>query len=152
MDVLTHIKEEHNEFRKLMKEIENAEGQKKKELFRELYAKLHGHHEAEEHVVFPLVKEKAEEKDKEVVREMIEEHSLANYQFSVIEKTFVENETWDAKFSVLKEVLEHHMKEEEKELITLARKVLPEEKLKKLLEEFESVLDEKKKEKKKVLK
>ena len=152
MDVLTHIKEEHNEFRKLMREIENAEGQKKKELFRELYAMLHGHHEAEEHVVFPLVKEKAEEKDKEVVREMIEEHSLANYQFSVIEKTFVENETWDAKFSVLKEVLEHHMKEEEKELITLARKVLPEEKLKKLLEEFESVLDEKKKEKKQVLK
>jgi len=152
MDVLTHIKEEHNEFRKLMREIENAEGQKKKELFRELYAMLHGHHEAEEHVVFPLVKEKAEEKDKEVVREMIEEHSLANYQFSVIEKTFVENETWDAKFSVLKEVLVHHMKEEEKELITLARKVLPEEKLKKLLEEFESVLDEKKKEKKQVLK
>ena len=152
MDVLTHIKEEHNEFRKLMREIENAEGQKKKELFRELYAMLHGHHEAEEHVVFPLVKEKAEEKDKEVVREMIEEHSLANYQFSVIEKTFVENETWDAKFSVLKEVLVHHMKEEEKELITLARKVLPEEKLKKLLEEFESELDEKKKEKKQVLK
>ena len=152
MDVLTHIKEEHNEFRKLMREIENAEGQKKKELFRELYAMLHGHHEAEEHVVFPLVKEKAEENDKEVVRKMIEEYSLANYQFSVIEKTFVENETWDAKFSVLKEVLVHHMKEEEKELITLARKVLPEEKLKKLLEEFESVLDEKKKEKKQVLK
>ena len=152
MDVLTHIKEEHDQFRDLMKEIENAAGQKKKDLFRDLYAMLYGHHEAEEHVVFPLVREKAGEKDKEVVREMIEEHSLGNYQFSVIEKTSIENETWDAKFSVLKEVLEHHMKEEEEELITLARKVLPDDKLKELLDEFESVLEKKKKEKEKDLK
>ena len=152
MDVLTHIKEEHEQFRNLMKEIENAAGEKKKELFRDLYAQLHGHHEAEEHVVFPLVKEKAGEEDKEVVREMIEEHSLGNYQFSVIEKTFVDNETWDAKFSVLKEVLEHHMKEEEDEFITLARKVLPKEKLEEVLEEFEAVLEKKKKEKEKDLK
>ena len=102
--------------------------------------------------MFPLVKEKVAEEDKEVVREMIEEHSLGNYQFSVIEKTFVDNETWDAKFSVLKEVLEHHMKEEEDEFITLARKVLPKEKLEEVLEEFEAVLEKKKKEKEKDLK
>ncbi|HCW73926.1 MAG TPA: hypothetical protein DHM90_09155, partial [Clostridiaceae bacterium] len=30
MDVLNHIKEEHDEFRELMKEIESAKGKKKK--------------------------------------------------------------------------------------------------------------------------
>jgi len=44
------------------------------------------------------------------------------------------------------------MKEEEEELITLARKVLSEDKLIELLKEFESVLDKKKKEKEKDLK
>lgn len=152
MDVLTHIKEEHDEFRALMEKIESSKGKKKKELFRELYANLHGHHEAEEKVVFPLVLEEVKEEDKEVVREMIEEHSLGLYQFKVIEKTDLDDETWDAKFMVLKEVLEHHMKEEENEFITLAKKVISKEKREELLEEFESVLDKKKKEKEKELK
>mgnify|MGYP001236416081 CR=1 FL=1 len=152
MDVLTHIKEEHNEFKDLMKKIQESKDSKKKDLFRDLYAKLNGHHEAEEHVLFPLVKEKVDEEDKKVVLEMIEEHSLGNYQFSVLERTSIDNETWDAKFSVLKEVLEHHMDEEEEDFITLARKVLPKEQLEDLLDEFESLLKEKKEEKEKDLK
>lgn len=152
MDVLAHIKEEHKKFRDLISRIESAEGDKKKKLFRDLYAKINGHHEAEEHVVFPLVKEKVKGKDAEVVREMIEEHSIGSYQFSVLERTSVENETWDAKFSVLKEVLDHHMKEEEKEFMTLARKVVSEEKLAKVLEEFESTHEKYEKEKEKKLK
>lgn len=68
---------------------------------------------------------------------MIEEHSLGAYQFSVLQRTSVDNETWDAKFSVLKEVLTHHMDEEEKELFTQARKVLTEEELVEKYEPFE---------------
>jgi hemerythrin superfamily protein len=116
MNVLSHIKEEHEKFREKMSKIKSAKGNKKK-LFREFYAELDGHHEAEEHVVFPLIREKVKGEDDEIVLEMIEEHSLGSYQFSVLEKTPEDNETWDAKFSVLKEVLEHHMKEEEKEFI-----------------------------------
>ncbi len=152
MDVLTHIKEEHNEFKDLMKKIQESKDSKKKDLFRDLYAKLNGHHEAEEHVLFPLVKEKVDEEDKKVVLEMIEEHSLGNYQFSVLERTSIDNETWDAILSVLREVLEHHMDEEEEDFITLARKVLPKEQLEDLLDEFESLLKEKKEEKEKDLK
>lgn len=151
MNVLNHIKEEHKKFRGLIKKIESAKGDKKKELFRELYAEISGHHEAEEHVVFPLVREKAKSKDDEVVMEMIEEHSLGSYQFSVLEKTSIENKTWDAKFSVLKEVLDHHMKEEEAEFMPLAKKIVPEEKLANIMGEFESVLEQYKKKRKEKL-
>lgn len=48
--------------------------------------------------------------------------------------------------------LKYNMKEEEDEFITLARKVLPKEKLEEVLEEFEAVLEKKKKEKEKDLK
>ena len=152
MDVLTHIIEEHGEFKDLMKQIEDGKNGNKKELFQQLFAKISGHHEAEEHVLFPLIKEKVGEEDKEVVREMVEEHQLGTYQFSLIQRTSVENETWDAKFSVLKEVLEHHMDEEEAEFMPLARKVLSKKQLEELLPEFESVLEKYKKEKEKELK
>ena len=72
---------------------------------------------------------------------MIEEHNLGNYQFSLIERTSLENDTWDAKFSVLKEVLEHHMDEEESDFIPLANKVLSKKQLEDLYEEFETVSD-----------
>ncbi|GAU79182.1 hemerythrin domain-containing protein [Fusibacter sp. 3D3] len=141
MDVLAHIKKEHKEFKKMISQIESAQGEKKKEIFREFYAELNGHHEAEEHVVFPLVRKSAKGKDDEVVLEMIEEHSLGRHQFSILERTAVDNETWDAKFSVLKEVLNHHMEEEENTFMPLARKVVPKEHLDSILDEFESVLE-----------
>ena len=134
-----------------LSEIEAATGDKKKALFQDLYAKLHGHHEAEETVIFRKAKEAVKGEDEELVLEMIEEHSLASYQFSVVEKTFVDNETWDAKFSVLKEVLEHHMKEEEDEFLPLAIILFSSETLNELYDEFEKVMDKKEKEKEKDL-
>lgn len=139
MDVLTHIKEEHEAFRKMMSKIETTKGDKKVELFNEFDAKLSGHHKAEETLVFPLVREKVKGKDVEIVLEMIEEHNLGKHQFSVMEKIKPENETWDAKFSVLKEVLEHHMEEEEKIFMPIAKKAIPQEKLGEILEEFEAI-------------
>lgn len=152
MDYITHNKEEHSEFKKLIKKVEEAKGDKKKELFRELFIKIYGHHSGEEAVVFPAVKEKVSGEDLDVVLEMIEEHKLGNYQFSVLERTSVDNETWDAKFAVLKEVLEHHMDEEEDEFAKIAKKALSKEEREELLEEFEKVSDEKEEEKQKDLK
>lgn len=151
MNVLDHIKKEHESFREKMAKVKAATGNKKKEIFRELYAEIHGHHEAEEKVIFPLLKEKTDKEDMEIVLEMIEEHSLGSYQFSVLERTSVENETWDAKFSVLKEVLDHHMEEEEDELLTMAKKIIPKETLVEILDKFEMVHKEKMNEQKKKL-
>ncbi len=141
MNILEEIKKEHEEFRGLVSQIENSRNNKKKQLFEELYAKLIGHHEAEEHVLFPDVKKNSDGEGQEIVREMIEEHSLAACQLSVIQKTSLENETWDAKFSVLKEVLTHHMDEEEKSLIKQAKKVLDKEILEAKYEAFETTME-----------
>lgn len=152
MNVLEEIKKEHGEFKDLIKKIENSDGDSKKEIFEELYAKVKGHHEAEEHVVFPDVKEKSDDKGKDIVLEMIEEHSLGAYQFSVLQKTFVDNETWDAKFSVLKEILTHHMDEEEKDLFKQAKKVLGKEELQEKYQPFEDTQEKYEKEQKNKLK
>ncbi|MDP3386674.1 MAG: hypothetical protein Q8S24_05535 [Eubacteriales bacterium] len=58
----------------------------------------------------------------EIAEEMIEEHTLVNYQLSVLEKESVENETWDAKFSLLKEELDHQLEEAEEDFLSMANK------------------------------
>lgn len=135
--VLDEIKKEHDEFRDLIKRIEEESGNAKKSLFETLKEDVTAHHEAEESVVFPDVKSKSDEEGKDIVREMIEEHSLGSYQMSLLDRTSVDNETWDAKFSVLKEVLTHHMDEEEKELFKQAKKVLSKDELKEKYPPFE---------------
>ena len=152
VNVLEEIKKEHEDFKNLITQIENSDGERKKELFKDLYAKIKGHHEAEEHIVFPDIKTKSENDGKETVMEMIEEHSLGAYQFSVIQKTSIDNETWDAKFSVLKEVLTHHMDEEEKELFKQARKVLTKTELEEKYDPFEKTQEKYEKEQKNKLK
>jgi hemerythrin-like domain-containing protein len=51
---------------------------------------------------------------------------------SEIERTPVEDETWKAKFKVMKENLEHHIEEEEGEMFKHARKIFDREALEEL--------------------
>lgn len=154
MGYLEHNKQEHDKAKDLVKEIESSKNKKKKrKLFEDLYIMIYSHHKAEEEVIFPVVMERlTKEKDKDVVREMIEEHSLASYQFSTVNQTLLDNDTWNAKFTTLMEVVEHHMDEEEKSFTDLGKKVLDKEEDKTLLEEFESAMNKYKKEMKEKLK
>lgn len=136
-DVLEEIKNEHEKFRDLIQKIENETGESKKSLFETLKMDVTAHHKAEEAVLFPDVKSKSDEEGKDIVLEMIEEHNLGTYQMSLLDRTSVDNDTWDAKFSVLKEVLTHHMDEEEKELFKQAKKVLTQDELIAKYEPFE---------------
>lgn len=153
MGYFKHNVEEHEKAKKLAKQIEESKDSKKKrKLFEELYIMIYSHHKAEEEVVFPVVMERVEkDSDKDVVREMIEEHSLASYQFSTVNQTLLKNETWDAKFSTLLEVVEHHMDEEESDFTKIAKKVLTPDESEELLEQFEDAMDKYEKEIKKRL-
>ena len=139
MNVLQEIKNEHQQFRDLIAKIEKAKGAKKATLFKELYAGVIGHHEAEEQVLFKDIKKMSDKKGQSIVLEMIEEHSLINYQFSLVQKTGIDNESWDAKFSVLKEILTHHLDEEEKELFKQAKKVLTKKEITEKYQPFEDI-------------
>lgn len=153
MGYLKHNVEEHEKAKDLARQIEEAkDGKKKRNMFEDLYVMIYSHHKAEEEVVFPVVIERLEDdSDKDVVREMIEEHSLASYQFSTVNQTLLENETWNAKFSTLMEVVEHHMDEEESDFTKIARSVLSSEESEELLEEFEEAMEKHEKEIKKKL-
>lgn len=150
MGYVEHNKEEHNKAKALMVKVEEAKKEDtKRTLFNELFVMIHAHHSSEESVVYPELKKRVTGENLSVILEMIEEHHLGNYQFSLLDRTSTENETWDAKFAVLKEVLEHHMDEEEKEISPMIKKEMTQEENEELLEAFEKVYSEKEKEKEK---
>ena len=82
------------------------------------------------------LKEHAEAKD--IVLEAYEEHNVVDMVMSEIEQTPLEDETWKAKFTVMKENLEHHIEEEEGEMFTKARQALDEEELSEIADMMES--------------
>lgn len=153
MGYLKHNVEEHEKAKKLAKQIEEStDSKKKRKIFEDLYIMIYSHHNAEEEVVFPVVIDRlSEDSDKDIVREMIEEHSLVSYQFSTVNQTLLKNETWNAKFSTLMEVVKHHMDEEEGEFTKLAKNVLTSEESEELLKQFEDAMDKYEKEIKKKL-
>jgi hemerythrin-like domain-containing protein len=57
---------------------------------------------------------------------------------SEIQQTPFEDETWSAKFSVMKENLEHHIEEEEGEMFKQARDVFDKETLEQLGEQMQA--------------
>ena len=153
MGYLEHNVEEHEEAKDLAQQIEKSKDDKKKrKMFEDLYIMIYSHHNAEEEVVFPFVMDRlSKDSDKDVVREMIEEHSLASYQFSTVNQTLLENDTWDAKFTTLMEVVKHHMDEEEDDFTKLAKEVITPEESEELLKEFEESMEKYEKEMKKKL-
>jgi hypothetical protein len=77
------------------------------------------------------VLEKADETH-EISLEAYEEHKVVKRLLAELEAEPKDTEEWSAKFTVLKENVEHHVEEEEGEMFKKARKVLSEEEIEEL--------------------
>lgn len=136
--VLDEMKKEHEEFRARIKQIKESNGQRQEKCFKELYLEITTHHKAEEATDFKSVMKRGSAKDKDVVREMIEEHHLIEHQCKRCVAVKMADETWKARFNVLAEVLESHLKEEEDEFFEIANKDIPDDILEKQRSIFEA--------------
>ena len=135
--VLDEMKKEHEEFRERIKQIDAAYGARKEKLFKELYLEVLSHHKAEEATDFKSVIKRGNKEDRDLVLEMIEEHETIDFRFKLCAKTKMTDETWNAKFKVLSEVLLDHLKEEEDEFFKVASRDVPDDVLEKQRDIFE---------------
>lgn len=122
------LKEQHREVDALFAEIEAAgerAGKKKNALFEKIAEKLTMHTKLEESIFYPAAKEA----DEDLVLEAFEEHDNVKTMIRKLQRTTVGDETFDAKISVLKELVKHHVKEEEEELFPRCEEALGEEQL-----------------------
>lgn len=130
MDAFKLLKSDHEKVAGILEKIDGTTERALKtreELFTQLKSELDVHAEIEEKIFYPVLKKAEESRD--ITLEAFEEHRLVKQLLGELEAEAKDDETWTAKFTVLKENIEHHVEEEEGELFKKARKVLSEEEI-----------------------
>jgi hemerythrin-like domain-containing protein len=142
MDAIKLLTGQHREVEELFEQYEKA-GERAKKSKTQLCAKIADalaiHAQIEERIFYPATKDARTE---ELLREAVEEHLSAKRLLADIIASDAGDEQLDAKMSVLKEQIEHHVEEEEKELFPKVKKLLDAERLDELGEEMEQLADE----------
>lgn len=110
-------------FSKLEKERSDAE-----DLVTELANDLAAHMTIEQEIFYPAIKDV----DRQHVFESYEEHALAEVALKRLLAADPESEEFKARVVALKELIQHHVKEEEEELFPEVEKALDEAQLKEL--------------------
>lgn len=144
MNAFTLLKDDHKKVAGIMEKIEATTERAVKgreELFAQLKNELDVHARIEEAILYPVLKEYDETRD--ISLEAYEEHAVVKRLLEELASEPKDDEQWTAKFTVLKENIEHHVEEEEGEMFEKARKVLSKEEIDALGERLEKAKLEK---------
>jgi hemerythrin superfamily protein len=122
MNAIELLESQHREVEKLFSKIEKATTTREKgKLFAQLADDLAMHASIEEHQFYPAVRAKRTE---DMLFESLEEHVGIKRVLADLLAISADDETFGAKIKVLKEQVEHHVKEEETDLFPKSKKVL----------------------------
>lgn len=142
MSIYDELEHDHQEAKELFAQIQAASpraGKAKAKLFEELKAALLAHSKAEEKVFYPVLKRNDETKS--MALEAVEEHHLVELLLRELSRIEPTDERWTAKFTVLKENVEHHVEEEESEIFDKAQEILSDEEADEVGEKFAAQRD-----------
>lgn len=136
------LKKQHREVKGLFRQVKKAsDARGRRAGMDEIAAKLEAHMRIEEQIFYPAVQEIGTKKAEEIVPEAFEEHHVAALVLGELPSVDPKDERFEAKMTVLEELIEHHVEEEEKEMFALAEK-LGAERLAELGEEMQSAMGE----------
>jgi len=133
VDAMELLKNDHEQVKKILEEIDSTteKGVKtREELFTKFKSEMTVHERIEEEIFYPRLTEQA--KTKEIALEGFEEHHVVDMVMAELDDVPFDDETWGAKFTVMKENIEHHVEEEEGEMFKLARQALESDELEEL--------------------
>lgn len=140
VEPITMLTMQHREIEALFAEIEEAgerAAKTRERLFETLAKKLQVHTQLEEKLFYPT----AEEADVEDILEAYEEHDNIKGMIRKISKTSGKDETFMPKIKTLKELVRHHVKEEEEKIFPQVRERMKEDELFALGEEMQRASD-----------
>jgi hemerythrin superfamily protein len=122
------LKKQHREVKALFKKMESTDNPRtRRQLMNEIARNLEGHTLIEEEVFYPAVRGLETQKAEEMVLEAYEEHHVVKLVLAELPRVNPEDERFEAKMTVLSELVDHHVQEEEKEMFKLAQKLGREE-------------------------
>ena len=140
MNALTLLKQDHNNVDALFERFEQLGDvgmETKREVVDKIIEQLSVHAAIEEQLFYPAVRE-AVAGSEDTVLEALEEHHVAKWTLSELEKMAPSDERFDAKVKVLIESIRHHVEEEDTELFPKVREAMSNEQLEKLGDAMEA--------------
>ena len=132
-DAITLLERDHRGFEELLKRGEDSTERavkERREVLRRLADGLTMHELLEEKLLYPVLETRSA--TREIALEGFEEHHVADGILKELQRLPPASERWTAKFKGLKVTLEHHIKEEEREMFRTARGVLSSDELQQL--------------------
>lgn len=134
MDAISLLKDDHQKVRKLLKELDDTTNRAEKtrpDLLAEIAMEIRVHAAIEEEIFYPAFKAAGEKADDgKMYFEALEEHRAAGeLVLPDLLDTDVTSDQFGGRAKVLKELIEHHAGEEEKEMFPRARELLSKEEL-----------------------
>jgi hemerythrin superfamily protein len=130
---ITMLKADHAKLRKLLRELNETTDRAVKgrtELVRQIERELKTHAQLEEELFYPTFKKLAEDTDAEdLFFEATEEHHVVDMVLPTLKACNPKSPEFAAKAKVLKELIEHHAGEEEREMFVKARKLMDDEQM-----------------------
>ena len=146
MDAIALLKEDHQKVRKLLGELAETTSRAAKtrtELLEKIAQELKVHAAIEEEIFYPAFRKAGEKADDEKMYfEALEEHRAGiGLVLPDLLKTEVQSDQFGGRAKVLKELIEHHADEEEKEMFPRARALLDKDALVELGERMQARKD-----------
>jgi len=131
------LHKDHEFFRTILlqlKQTVGTESKRREELFSKFKLEIEPHTKAEEKVFYPPLQENKEFYDD--VLESIEEHHVISLILGELDLMSKQGDQWRAKLRVCKEIVEHHILEEEDKIFGAATKILSREQMQAVLKGF----------------
>ena len=132
--VIDMLKEDHQKVKELFEQFESAEGSERAEIAATAIMELEIHAELEEKLIYPAIRQEIDEDD--MMNEAVEEHHLVHVLIKELKKLKPADEIFQAKFTVLGELVKHHIEEEENKVFAAAKKIIFDSEAKQLGEAF----------------
>ncbi|MEP6801312.1 MAG: hemerythrin domain-containing protein [Acidobacteriota bacterium] len=134
-DPVRLLKQDHRRVEALFERYQKAarDGETtRKEIVDQISRELEIHAQIEERIFYQAFKSVSSEDPKKVVRESFEEHKIVKTLIAELAQLQPDDEQFEAKVTVLKESVEHHVGEEEDELFPAAEKLFGDDQMREL--------------------
>ncbi len=138
---ITFIKDDHRNVESLFEEYESCaqeELEEKQDIAIQIGNALTVHAGMEEEILYPKLREVFEGDDAKLLEEAYAEHTVAKQLLEEIKLLVPEDPQFDAKITVLKENVLHHVKEEEEKILSRMEDLVSEDDMTVLGEELEA--------------
>ncbi|UUQ64543.1 hemerythrin domain-containing protein [Pseudomonas fuscovaginae UPB0736] len=143
MNAIELLKADHEKVKTILTQLSESTDRaekKRTELLQKLELEVTIHTQLEEEILYPAFKEAGSKKDDEMYYEAKEEHrTVDSLVLPDLKNTSPTTPEFAGRVKVVKELLEHHIEEEENEMFPQAEKLLGKEKLESLGEQMQAL-------------